>query len=52
MIEIDDAPIANQTRYAWLTGMSFNAIENNTRLSVIERTANITYGIFVKDSNF
>lgn len=42
MIEIDDAPIANQTRYAWLTGMSFNAIENKTRLSDIEKTANIT----------
>ena len=42
MIEIDDSPIANQTRYAWLTGMSFIAIENNTRLSVIEKAANIT----------
>nr|WP_274620394.1 hypothetical protein [Colwellia maritima] len=42
MIEIDDAPIANQTRYAWLMGMFFIAIENNTRLSVIDKTANKT----------
>lgn len=42
MIEIEDAPTASQTRYAWLIGISFNANENNTKLTVIDNTANIT----------